>query len=474
MKDKPGYQLPAEGADTEDTKCVLVFYPDKDEYRRALFGSLSYLGTWLAWELDDAKRGRQAAQVWKNANDQTLECWNMGCLEQLQEDVAAIRALLAGADYCCDGNTVINPPPGQETEITPGVGDPPDYYGETEITTWEEWEQHVCYNAHRWVDDLIATAETLNEGSNTGILTLTLIAAALALLSFSGIGIPIAITIAITALSAITAGGALIFADTADALESARDDIVCALLLGGDVEQVINDALGEASLDYTSFFQHVDYSSATAIIYEGGANGEYLPDDTLATCTCEEPLPASGAFARHATILDVYNVTADGSGWTTNSIDFDGNSFDISVTHKLSSGHYYYFDVVVAANPYYGTAGLETRGMVFLDFKQTHRTARYLDVQSGGLLDPGQAAYDNQSGYVCYNSEPVTEYNELLRVSMGVGSWVQEYYNRGLIQNPDQTRTIHFRWLAEDYGLSVPYTYHITLADLWWAMWIAP
>jgi len=266
---------------------VLVFYPDKEEYRRALLGSLSYLGTWLAWELDDQKRGRQAAQAWKNANDLTLECWNMACLEQLQEDVAAIRALLAGADYCCNGNTTINPGPGQTTEIEPGVGDPPPYYGETEITSWEDWEEHVCYNAHRWVDDLIATAETLNEGSNTGIITLGLVAAALALLSFTGLGIPIAITIAITSLSAISAAGALIFADTAQDLEDAREDIVCALINGEDVETVINDALGEASLDYTSFFQHIDYSSATSIIYEGGANGEYLPAETSDECDCE-------------------------------------------------------------------------------------------------------------------------------------------------------------------------------------------
>jgi hypothetical protein len=317
MKDKPGYQLPAEGADTEETQCVLVFYPDKEEYRRALFGSLSYLGTWLAWELDDEKRGRQAAQAWKNANDLTLECWNMACLEQLQADVAAIRALLASANYCCDGTTTISPPPPVTTEIIPGDGDPPEYYGETEITSWEDWEAHVCYNANKWVDDLVATAATLNTFSQDGILTLAIVSAGLALLAFSGVGIPIAISVAIAALSAITAGGALIFADTAQDIEDARDDIVCALLTGGDVESVINDALGEASLDYTSFFQHIPYDQTTAIIYEGGANGEYLPAETSDDCDCE---PDYGEYQSPYHTGDAGDLSfMSNNGWTFGS-----------------------------------------------------------------------------------------------------------------------------------------------------------
>jgi len=282
------YLLPTGDFSSDELECMLVYYPASDEFRQALMGSLDYLGTWLAWERDTAKRGKIAAALWKAANDCTRECLEMGCLDQLTTDVGAILALLQSTDFCCSGTTTINPPPGQETEITPQEGDPPDYYGETAITDWDDWSEHVCYNANRWVDDLVATAETWNSLSSNGLLTLTVIAAGLALLSFTGIGIPIAISLAVAVLTAATAGGSLIYSTTAQDLEDARDELVCSLINGGNVENVVRQALGEASLDWTSTFQYIDYDSLTAIIYEGGAEGEYLPADTDSSCVCDE------------------------------------------------------------------------------------------------------------------------------------------------------------------------------------------
>jgi hypothetical protein len=72
-----GYLLP-DDADTEDISCLLVFYPDKDEYRRALFGSLDYLGTWTAWQREPERKGIIASRLWKEANEKTRA--NMDCL----------------------------------------------------------------------------------------------------------------------------------------------------------------------------------------------------------------------------------------------------------------------------------------------------------------------------------------------------------------------------------------------------------
>lgn len=293
----PGYRLPSGDLTNDDLNCMILFYPDRDEYRRALWGALDYLGTWKAWERDTLKRGKDAAAIWKEANECTWECFTMGCLDQLTDDVAAIKSILLGMDPCCDGTTTINPGPGISTEIEPGVGDPPDYYGETAITDWDDWTEHVCYNAHRWVDQLVNTAESYNAAAQNGILTLGLVAAGLALMSFTGIGIPVAISIAVAVLSATAAGGALIFSTTAQDIEDARDDIVCALINGGDVSAVVEAALGSASLDWTSTFYAIDYDSATAIIYEGGANGEYLPTETRTDCDCTEPTLFTISFA---------------------------------------------------------------------------------------------------------------------------------------------------------------------------------
>ncbi len=95
-----GYLLPSGDATEDELECCLVFYPARDEYRRALMGSLDYLATWIAWERDSQKRGQDAAASWKLANIQTWECCSMGFCDDLsttlQELLAAIHAL-----ECC-------------------------------------------------------------------------------------------------------------------------------------------------------------------------------------------------------------------------------------------------------------------------------------------------------------------------------------------------------------------------------------
>ena len=129
MSGHPGYQLPVGDAYTDELACCLVFYPDKEEYRRALLGSLVYLSTWIAWERDEEKRGRDAARAWKDAVDETLECWNMACLEELIADVASIKNLMETKKDCCDSNVAYYPTDIPTTTIMPDVGDPPEFYG---------------------------------------------------------------------------------------------------------------------------------------------------------------------------------------------------------------------------------------------------------------------------------------------------------------------------------------------------------
>lgn len=282
-KDK-GYPLPAGDAEVADLACQLVWLPNDDAYWQALLGTLTYLSTWLAWERDDDHNGKKAADSWKAANVKTLECWRMTCLEDLETNVAAILALLQGRKDCCDDNVTYLPQTEYTTDIEPEEGDAPDYYGETAVTDWDDWLEHVCYNAHLYVDYLVQQAEQLNDAVGLGMLTLGLVASGLALLSFGPLGIPVAFALVSTTLFGLIAATALAFDDAAEDIEDARTDIVCALLQGTSLGDAVEDAIGSSSPEWTYFFSLVDYDSAQAIMYEGGADGEYLPAETKDDC----------------------------------------------------------------------------------------------------------------------------------------------------------------------------------------------
>ena len=286
MAGHPGYLLPDGDAYTDELACCLVFYPDKPEYRRALLGSLVYLSTWLAWERDEEKRGKDAARAWKDAVDETLECWNMTCLEELIADVSTIRLLMETKKDCCDSSTTYYPTDFPTTDIEPLVGDPPEFYGETAVSDWEDWAEHVCHNAHIYVDYLKDTAEELQEAVQLSSIFIGLIGATLALLAFSGIGLPIAFALTAGIVAGLVLGAtSLTFQDTADDFETARDLIVCAILNGASLSSAVQVAL-ESGTDWDLFYQFVDYDSAIAILYEGGYETEYLPSETRDDCNC--------------------------------------------------------------------------------------------------------------------------------------------------------------------------------------------
>lgn len=280
-----GYLLPSGALGNDEIACTVVFYPDRPEYRAALQGSLAYLATWIAWEKDDDKRGKDAADNWREAYEHTLECWRMGCFEQLTDDVADILLLLQQKKDCCDDSVTYGPSTEVETEIDPGVGDPPDFYGETAVTDWDDWLEHVCYNAHAYVDSLVFAAETLETYWTLSGFVLSAITPLLNILSFVGMTLPFPFGTAATLLANILASvTSSTFEDTADDLETARDDIVCSLLQGTGLADAVEDALGSGT-DWSLFFSSVDYDSATAIIYEGGYGSEYLPSETKDDCT---------------------------------------------------------------------------------------------------------------------------------------------------------------------------------------------
>lgn len=289
-----GYPLPDGDAFTEEMECAIVYYPAKAEYRQALLGSISFLATWRAWQRDTGKRGKDAALAWSNALELTMGCWNMACIETLIENQEFMMEWMATHSLdCCEGTTY-----GDTTIITtiiiPYVGDPPAFYGETAISDWDDWSQHVCFNAHAWVDLLIENALVLEEGLLAGGIGMGMLAYVLAGVAFIATGGLLAIpVIMLGAASLLTLEGSGIFSAAADDLETARDDIVCALISGLDVGEAIEDAIG-SGLAWTTVFSLLDYSTPTAILYEGEGLDSYLPSDTSEACDCEQPPELNG------------------------------------------------------------------------------------------------------------------------------------------------------------------------------------
>jgi hypothetical protein len=280
----PGYPLPSGTLGDDDIVCQLVYLPDRDEYWRALYAALHYFTTWIAWERDTDKRGKDAASNWRAAFELTTECWRMACLEDLNANVAAILALLQSKKDCCDDNITYGPQTEITTDIEPDVGDPPDYYGETAVEDWEEWRSYACYNAGRYVDALKEQADQLETYADLGAWTIGLLGAALAILSFSGIGLPVALALTATVLGAVSLASSGFMNGASDDIEDARESIMCAIVTGGSLRNAVKDALGASSEEWTLFFSSVDYESAQAIMIEGGYGTDYLPAETSDDC----------------------------------------------------------------------------------------------------------------------------------------------------------------------------------------------
>jgi hypothetical protein len=302
----PGYPLPDGDLGEDEIVCQLVYLPDRPEYWQALLAAVHYFSTWTAWERDDDKRGKDAAANWRDAFELTIGCWRMTCLEDLTQTVTDILELLQTRKDCCDDNITYLPVDEIETDIIPFEGDPPEVYGETEIVDWDDWAEHVCYNAHLYVDYLAHAGDSLWDATKNSSIIIGLVAAILALLAFSGIGLPIAYGLAAGIVSGIVLGGQIAtFAGTFEAIEEARDDIVCAIINGTGLAEAVEDALS-SGLDWDLFYQVIPYESALAIIYEGGHEEEYLPAETRDDCDCAPPEEHIAIFTMTGELEDAW------------------------------------------------------------------------------------------------------------------------------------------------------------------------
>lgn len=284
----PGYRLPSGDLKDPDINCLILFYPDRDEYRRALWGSLDYLGTWKAWERDDLKRGKDAASGWKTANELTWECFTMNTCETI---LGLLTEIEKNTRTCCGETTYVTYQNNLviTTTIVPGEGADPTVYGETPVADWDEWLEYVCYHAHEYVDDLIETAQKLDLAVSAGGYVLDFIAHLFSLVQWRMVEDIVPVNF--SAIQAIfdALGQGLInneFATLAEDLETGREDIVCALVQGTSLEDAVYSIVGAGVL-WDVYYQWLDYETTTAVIYEGGIDSiGYLTPIKRSDCSC--------------------------------------------------------------------------------------------------------------------------------------------------------------------------------------------
>ena len=312
VSDGIGYILPEGDAYTDEFECCFIYVPAKDEYRRALFGALDYFATWLAWERDAAKRGKDAARAWKEANELTRECWEMGTCD-LMVDLLQQLVDKESANACCVGNEYVtyNDNRVETTTIVVDQGAPPATYGETAVTDWDDWKEYVCFHAHAFVDDLVNSANKVDSLLDLGVWALDAAYWMMRQLVYRNPVwiVPIDLSWMTTIYKAILQGGEGYFDILADDIEDAREDIVCALINGTSLEDAVYSAIG-GTLAWTLWYQFIDYDTTTAVIYNGGIDGfGYLTPIQRDDCDCVIPDALCGPLAN-------CHWREDASSWT--------------------------------------------------------------------------------------------------------------------------------------------------------------
>ena len=233
-----GYPLPDGDAYTDELACLMVFYPDKPEYRQAFFGAYFYFANWLAWERDSGKRGKDAAAAWRLAVEATMECIEMNVCEEMLSLLIDIRANTG--IYCCDPADVTD---GDQytDEIEDGVGDVPqnviDAGYATGVADWAGFYDYKCMISHVMITNMEWQTRKLLTYTDTagavigGVAAVAAIAAVI--FATGGLALVLAIVLNIALGAALYAAIAELgesgLGDVADGLETDHDYLACAI-----------------------------------------------------------------------------------------------------------------------------------------------------------------------------------------------------------------------------------------------------
>lgn len=334
------YPLPSGVLGDDDIVCQLVYLPDRPEYWQAFLGALSYMSTWRAWERDDDKRGKDAASNWREANELTMECWRMACLEQLQDDVAEILALMQLGNPCCDDMDITDG--NQYTDrVEDGVGNVPQNIIDAGYASgtgdWAGFDDYKCMICHVTVNQMSARLNELNElvneyGAIAG--SAAAIAAILAVIfATGGVAIVFGLVAGVGAVSLLYESlmGFPLLGNLADKVDTNHDELACAMYdSDGDEGALValNDKIDEIfTVAESLILKNLNLAPTIKSLYAGRYDqqdiAEILDDagyDVSAfDCSCIE---YEGDHQKVTTWPD----GADWQGWSaTGTLTTDGN-----------------------------------------------------------------------------------------------------------------------------------------------------
>jgi hypothetical protein len=308
MKNQPGYPLPDGELGDDDIVCQLVFLPDRPEYWQAFLGALSYMSTWRAWERDDDKRGKDAAANWREAYELTMECWRMACLDELQDNVAEILAIMQLGNSCCDEQDITDGDRYTD-RVVDGEDDVPqniiDAGYASGTSDWDGFDDYKCMIAHVTVDQLEARLREIQDivdrtgpylaiAAALSAITAVIVATGGLVLVFgliAGVGTVSALYYALTEFGSV--------ADLADDVATNHDELVCAIYeADGDVGSLIalNDKIDELfSVPEALILKNMNMGPTLKALYAGRYDEQDIADTLLAagydledfSCSCD-------------------------------------------------------------------------------------------------------------------------------------------------------------------------------------------
>jgi hypothetical protein len=365
MGDGKGYLIP-DNAQPDNLRCVRVYIPDDQLYLAVLIGSLSYLGTWAAWERDSLKRGSLAAQAWKDANERTFDEMHLSCgcdepeceiCEMTEEE---LRSLISqelkkmsivinnntGCGCGCDQTTIIDNDGDAPIQIRPDdSGVNPPYSQEPVVTT----DSNRCRAANYLADRaafMMRSIGQFGDGANTVAAIVALLGTIITWLSpIPGdeiIATSALVVIAYQIVNALRSAedfGFQRFEDLADDIENNMQELVCLLVdygdasaLGNSLQAWINDKIDDIASETGMSFAT---SSAMKAVVNGllgsGAINKFV--DSIGTvvpasfvprydcgCVFDIPQPADERIV----VVPANNMTVE-SGQPPSIVSIQGN-----------------------------------------------------------------------------------------------------------------------------------------------------
>lgn len=365
MANKAGYLLPDNIRPDEDW-CLVVHVPKDEAYRRALRGTIERLGYWWAWERDEGRNGKEAAQRWRESMDRTLTTWEKygdlcdmeinitcGCCDSLGNQTTNYNYTWITSN---DVTTINNFDTSYEDD---GVN-PPDTYWPDYAT----YDVDKCKAATRLADDFLDTLRNMSSFggmlaiggtilANTLITTSALSGLIVGLMAV-GLSASASIVVLLGIFASMTILGIGVFSYF-ELVESRfdRDDLVCAFYEAttvAEAKQAILDATDQAIIASLvrdevggnvwadKFIEIIDLLfpyELLAILFNGIDVVNSLAGET---CDCT-PTPMDGMNVQYGTLTDVTGdfytfrseLFVDGSDrWTQRvQVWIDVNEFNV-------------------------------------------------------------------------------------------------------------------------------------------------